>query len=320
MKPEVRRKKQRTYQAKKRSFRKRESDNNPIQIVDIRRRKRTRKSRQNRRIISIKDKPENGLKRYRELYLEFHLKWETYLNQFLRKGHRNFDGLKNSMTHPETEEEFECLDFICALEEFIMLSRTYCFFHPAYSNGPNEYKHTWINPSIMFNGKKDTVKFARACDDSHTVGISILSQRFEILAEKGIYEDDAYYKYFAEGAFMIDYEDIQEIRRLPNDIRETDHIIIGAVLYHNNPRYMDRSNNLIKAGFDVSSFKTVTTVQSSERRQGVCDMMWTLSHSYNWDPPKEGESSAFIDIEKRILLKISFALLDHFKKTQIEFE
>ena len=119
---------------------------------------------------------------------------------------------------------------------------------------------------------------------------------------------------------MIDYEDIREIRRLPNDIRETDHIIIGAVLYHNNPRYMDRSDNLIKAGFDVSSFKTVTTVQSSERRQGICDMMWTLSHSYNWDPPKEGESTTFIDIEKRILLKISFALLDHFKKTQIEFE
>ena len=39
-------------------------------------------------------------------------------------------------------------------------------------------------------------------------------------------------------------------------------------------------------------------------------MMWTLSHSYNWDPPKEGESTAFVDIEKRIL----------FKKTQIEFE
>ena len=166
----------------------------------------------------------------------------------------------------------------------------------------------------MINGKMETVRFARPCDDSHLVGIPILSQRFN-LSDMDTYEDNAYYKYFAEGALMIDFQDIRVDPPSSNDLRETDHIVIGAVLYHNNPCYMGHSDNLIKAGFDASSFKTVTTVQSSERRKGTYYMMWTLSHSYDWVVRKEGMSSAYIDIEKRILLQISFALLDHFKKS-----
>ena len=305
LKDEIRRSRRREYKENERKTKRSRKDISEYILphATIKKKKKSRKIRLARRLQAVKDRPESMLQRYRQLNEMLRDKFENCFVEFF-KTDRDFDEFRiRAQENVATNLDVIILEFVDILEEYIQISLTYCIFHAYYNNPlPDRGKPTFINVPMVVNGRKRDIAFAKPMIGGYT-SIPIHYFRSE---RWGIYKV-SFYEHFYDGAFIIGYEEILKMPINENHVRQVPYVIRKATLYHSCPHEISccvSRKNLEIAGFELSTFSTVRTVQSSERLSGSQCLRNFLTSDYD----SEAATSSgryFVDIEKKILKDIS---------------